>query len=383
MRRRNKRRVAVMTGTRAEYGLLRGVMRRIRDSKSMKLQVIVTGTHVSRKFGHTMDEILKDGFRIDSVIRMAPQEDSGLGMALSLGRSIKELAFRLSKLHPDILVVLGDRFEVLAAALAATYLNIPVAHLHGGDISGSVDQPVRYATSKLCHIHFVASAQAATQLRKIGEDKRRIFIVGAPGLDEILEKGFTSSEVLERKYDIDASKPLLILLQHPVVTEEKKAVPQLMQTLEAIKAIGIQTVVIYPNADAGGMGMIAEIKKFCRKHRFLKPVKSMPRTDFLGLMSIADAMVGNSSSAVIEAPSFRLPVVNIGTRQLGRQRAGYVRDVGHDARKIQLAIENALRGSRSNLKRARTRSPYGDGRSSEKIVRILQDIDLNKFWPKR
>jgi UDP-N-acetylglucosamine 2-epimerase (non-hydrolysing)/GDP/UDP-N,N'-diacetylbacillosamine 2-epimerase (hydrolysing) len=376
------RRIAVMTGTRAEYGLLRGVMRRIQASKSLRLQVIVTGTHVSRQFGRTMDEILKDGFKIDSVIRLAPQEDSGLGMALSLGRSIKELASSLSRLRPDILVVLGDRFEVLAAALAATYLNIPIAHLHGGDISGSVDQPVRHATSKLCHIHFVASAQAGTQLRKIGEDKRRIFIVGAPGLDEILGKVFTSSDILGRKYDIDGSKPLLILLQHPVVTEEKKAVDQLMETLEAVKVIGIQTVVIYPNADAGGMGMIAAIKTFCRKNRFLKPVKSMPRTDFLGLMSVADAMIGNSSSALIEAPSFRLPVVNIGTRQLGRQRAGYVIDVDHDAGQIQLAIKNALRHGNLQAKRPRT-SPYGDGRSSERIVRVLKDIDLNKFWPKR
>jgi UDP-N-acetylglucosamine 2-epimerase (non-hydrolysing)/GDP/UDP-N,N'-diacetylbacillosamine 2-epimerase (hydrolysing) len=377
------RRVAVMTGTRAEYGLLRGVMRRIQASESMKLQVIVTGTHVSRKFGHTMDEILKDGFKIDSVVRMPSQEDSGLGMAMSLGKSIKELAFSLSKLHPDILVVLGDRFEVLAAALAATYLNIPVAHLHGGDVSGSVDQPVRYATSKLCHIHFVASAQSATQLRKIGEDKRRIFIVGAPGLDEILEKRFTASEVLERKYHIDASKALLILVQHPVVTEMDKAADQLIQTLRAVKAIGIQTVMIYPNADAGGMGMIAEIKKFCRKNRFLKPVKNMPRADFLGLMNIAAAMVGNSSSAIIEAPSFGLPVVNIGTRQLGRQKAGYVLDVDHDARKIRLAIEHVLRANHSHLQRARTKSPYGKGRSSERIVRILRGIDLNKFWPKR
>lgn len=379
----NKRKVAVMTGTRAEYGLLRGVMKRIRANKSMKLQVIVTGTHVSHHFGHTKDEILRDGFKIDSVIRMLSEDDSGLGMAVSLGKSIKELAIHLSKLRPDILIVLGDRFEVLAAALAATYLNIPVAHLHGGDVSGSVDQPVRHATSKLSHMHFAASAQAALQLKKIGEDDERIFIVGAPGLDEILEKDYTAPKDLERKYDIDASKPLLILLQHPVVTEEKESVWQMIQSLEAVKDLGIQTVVIYPNADAGGRGMIVEIKKYCKKHRFLKPIPSMPRSDFLGLMSIADTMVGNSSSGIIEAPSFRLPVINIGTRQLGRHRAGYILDVGHDAQRIQQAIRKAMQGSPSLGNAGETESPYGDGRSSERIVRILQDIDLNKFWPKR
>jgi UDP-hydrolysing UDP-N-acetyl-D-glucosamine 2-epimerase len=232
-------------------------------------------------------------------------------------------------------------------------------------------------------MHFAASAQAALQLKEIGEDDERIFIVGPPGLDEILEKDYTAPKDLERKYDIDASKPLLILLQHPVVTEEKESVWQMIQTLDAVKDLGIQTVVIYPNADAGGRGMIAEIKKYCKKHRFLKPIPSMPRSDFLGLMSIADTMVGNSSSGIIEAPSFRLPVINIGTRQLGRQRAGFILDVGHDAQRIQQAIRKAMQDSPSLGNAGETESPYGDGRSSERIVRILQDIDLNKFWPKR
>lgn len=378
-----RRKIAVMTGTRAEYGLLKKTMKEIKGNRSLQLQVIATGTHISRDFGYTLNEILKDGFKVDAKLQILSDNDSGLGMAQSLGKAVSKIAASLVKLRPDIILVLGDRLEVLAAALAATYLNIPIAHIHGGDVSGSVDQPVRYAISKLSHIHFVATLQSAARLKMMGEDEKRIFVVGAPGLDEIAEKSYATAGALEEKYGIDTKKPLVILLQHPVVTEEKQAAWQITQTLKAVEELKIQTIVIYPNADAGGRAMIQVIKQHTSKHKFLKTVLNVPRSDFLGLMSVADAMIGNSSSAIIESSSFKLPVVNIGTRQLGRERADNVIDVGYNQKEIMQAIKKALEDKQFLRQVSMAKNPYGDGHSSEAIVRVLQRIDLNDVWPKR
>lgn len=372
------KKIAVMTGTRAEYGLLHGIMRRINENRDLSLQVVVTGTHVSHDFGYTIREILRDGFRVDERISIISSDDSGLGMAVSLGKAVADIAHTLSRLRPDVLLVLGDRLEVLAAAIGATYLNIPIAHIHGGDVSGSVDQPVRYAISKLSHIHFVATSESAARLKKIGEKENRMFIVGAPGVDQIVEKSYATPGEIRRKYGIDASKPFLVLLQHPVVTEENRSAWQIAQTLKALGKIRIQTLVIYPNADAGGRAMIKEIRKYCSTYEFLKSVQSVSRRDFLGILSIASAIVGNSSSAIIEAPSFKLPAVNIGTRQAGRQKARNVLDVNYNTKDIQRAIVRSLK-----LDLGKLRNPYGDGHASDRIVKTLQQIHLDRFWPKR
>lgn len=378
-----RRRIAFLTGTRAEYGLLKGMMEKIKSKRSLHLQVIVTGTHISKEFGFTLNEILKDGFKVDSEVQILSKTDSGRGMALSLGKAIAKITDSLTSLHPNILVVLGDRLEVLAAALAATYLNIPLAHVHGGDVSGSVDQPVRYAISKLSHIHFVATSQAAARLKAIGEDEKRIFIVGAPGLDDIVKKSYSSATSLEKKYGIDSERPLAMLLQHPVVTEEKQAAWQITQTLKALEELQVQTIIIYPNADAGGRSMIRVIKQHCKKFGLFKAIPSVPRSDFLGLMSIADVMIGNSSSAMIESSLFKLPVVNIGTRQLGRERADNVIDTSYERLNIKQAIRTALEDKDFFAKVRAARNPYGDGRASTAIAEILQEIELHKIWPKR
>ncbi len=383
MKGKRRRKIAVMTGTRAEYGLLKGIMKRIHEDRCLALSTIVTGTHLSRDFGYTVDEIARDGFNIASKLDILSGDDSGLGMALFISRAVNRIAASLAKIRPDILLVLGDRPEVLAAALAATYLNVPIAHVHGGDVSGSVDHPVRYAISKLCHIHFVATPKAASRLRHIGEEKKRIFVVGAPGLDDIIQGSYTAAKDLERKYEIDSRKPLLLLVQHPVVTERRDAAHQMIQTLEALKTLGFQTLIIYPNSDAGGRAMIKEIIKYSRKYSFLKPVPSIPRRDYLGIMSAADVIVGNSSSAIIEAPSFGLPAVNIGSRQLGRERARDVLDVGHDKKSIARAVRSVLANSRFHMGIAGTRHPYGNGRASKRIARHLRNINLGRYWPKR
>ena len=378
-----RKKIAVITGTRAEYGLLRGIMKRIRKSQSLDLQVIVTGTHVSKDFGHTLDEIVADGFKVDSKVRILSADDSGFGMAMSLGIAVRKISRSLAKMHPSILVMLGDRLEVLAAALASTYMNVPIAHIHGGDVSGSVDQSVRYAISKLSHIHFVATTGAAARLKAIGEDRKRIFVVGAPGLDEIVERSYTAADVLEKKYGVDVKRPLVILLQHPVVTEEKQAAWQITQTLKALEDLRIQSIIIYPNVDSGGRSMIRTVKQQCRRYGFLKSMPSIPRSDFLGLMSIADVMIGNSSSAIIESSLFKLPVINIGTRQVGRERAGNVIDVDHDRQTIKYAIKKALEDKQFLHKVRTAKNPYGGGRSSEAITRILQQVNLDEIWPKR
>jgi UDP-hydrolysing UDP-N-acetyl-D-glucosamine 2-epimerase len=266
---------------------------------------------------------------------------------------------------------------MLVGAVAATYMSIPIAHIHGGEISGNVDEPVRHAITKLAHIHFAATEDSAERIRRMGEEPWRIHVVGAPGLDLILSGKAPQLKEIASKYGLDLSKPLLLVVQHPVVTEADEAASQIRQTLEAVKELKHQTILIYPNADAGGRRMIEVIRGY-EKCRFLKTFRSVPHEDYLGLLRLASVMVGNSSSGIIEAPSFGLPVVNIGTRQTGRQRAGNIIDVGYDTEEIIEAINKALHDQYFREKVGQCKNPYGDGKAGERIVRILSEVKLNK-----
>jgi len=368
------RRVAVLTGTRAEYGILKPVLGAIKSHPKLDLILIVTGMHLSREFGYTVREIEKDGFEIDAKVRMLQKEDTRAAMAKSIGRCVIKMVDVLEKTKPDILVLLGDRAEMLAAAVAASYMGIPIAHLHGGEVSGSIDDSVRHAITKLAHIHFAATRKSAERIVKMGEDPSRVFVVGAPALDTILSARLPEPSYLSKKYGINLSEPLLLVLQHPVVTEYEDAARQIRETMEAIMELRLQTIVIYPNADAGGRKMIKVIKEY-EKYPFIKSFKSIPYEDFLGLMKIASVLIGNSSCGIIEAPSFHLPVVNIGSRQTGRERSTNVIDVGYDRKEIVRAIKKALDPEfRKRVKRCK--NPYGDGKASERIAKILSEIEI-------
>ncbi len=371
------RRIAVITGTRAEYGIFKSVLRKIEANPKLDLSLIVVGMHLSAEFGYTVKEIAEDDFEIEAKIDVLHSEDAGAAMSKSIGRYIIRTASVLEKIKPDVLLILGDRSEMLAGAVSATYMGISIAHIHGGDISGNVDEPVRHAITKLAHIHFAATKESANRIIKMGEEPWRVHVVGAPGLDLILNEKMPETGEIARKYGLDLSNPIILVLQHSVIIEADDAPNQIRETLEAITELGHQTILIYPNADAGGRRMIEMIREY-EKHPFIKTFRSVLHKEYLSLMKLASVMVGNSSSGIIEAPSFRLPVVNIGTRQKGRQRAENVIDVDYDKEEIKMAIQKALYDKKFKEKVKNCKNFYGDGKAGMRIANVLSEIKIDK-----
>lgn len=372
-----KRKITVITGTRSEYGLLHPVMSAIEDHPELKLSIIATGMHLSRQHGYTIDEITKDGFMIEAAIDMLMRGDTGASMAKSLGKGIIGITEALEKIKPDILLVLGDRDEPFAGTIAAAHMNIPIAHIHGGEITqGCIDESIRHSITKFAHIHFPATQESAQRIRKMGEEIWRIHTVGAPGLDTILNVNFIPEKELMKKYSLNHEKPLLLVIQHPVTLQPEKAGKQMRITLEALKELDMQTILVYPNSDAGGRSMISVIKQY--EHlSFLRTFKSLPHIEYISLMNIANALIGNSSGGIIEAPSFHLPVVNVGTRQEGRQHTCNLINVPHNKQKIIQAIKKALYDKDFMNEVFNCKNPYGDGKAGIRIADVLARIEIN------
>jgi len=374
----NSREITVLTGTRAEYGLLKSSMEAIQTHSELSLSVVATGMHLSPRHGRTVHEIRDDGFTVDREVLMQIDGDSGTAMAKSLGVGTTGLADAFASLNPDIVLLLGDRDEALAGALAAAHMNIPVAHIHGGDsmYGAVIDDSIRHAITKFAHIHFPASELSAKRIRKLGEEEWRITISGAPGLDDILAGDFEDPVTVLSKYDLDPLEPLLLLVQHPVTTQSERAGEQMKTTLDAVESFDTQIVVIYPNSDAGGNQIISEIES----REFSQPVRtfrSLPRDEYLALMYAADVMVGNSSSGIIEAPSFNLPVVDVGPRQEGRQRAKNVISVPHKAVRIREALSRVLSDSNQTEISVSATNPYDHGGAGKRIADRLAEVTID------
>ncbi|MFC2163244.1 UDP-N-acetylglucosamine 2-epimerase [Candidatus Altiarchaeota archaeon] len=370
------RKVMVITGRRAEFGLIKSTLKAIREHESLELCLVVTGNHLIPEFGGTIKQIKEEGFEINAKVNAYPKEDSGVSMAKAIGECILGLVDVVEKEKPDVMLVLTDLGHALAGSIVGAHMNIPLAHVHGGDVSGTIDESLRHAITKFAHIHFPATEKSAERIRKMGEEEWRIHVTGAPGLDEILHQELYSKHEVCGKFGLDPGKPMLLMVQHPVTTEVEQAESQIKETMSAVADTGYQTVVIYPNADAGARQMIKVIERYANEQG-IQIHKNLDRKTYLSLMKHADAMVGNTSSGIIEAPSFRTPVVNIGTRQNGRERAGNVIDVGHDRAEILEGIEKAM-SKEFRTKMAGIKSPYGDGKTGSKIADILTDIDINK-----
>ncbi len=372
------KRILVITGSRSEYGLLKPLLRSIEQSRQLYLQLAATGSHVSKIFGETIQEIKKD-FNIDAIVDLPLGKDTNAGMSIAVGKSVMEFTQVFRKLKPDVVVILGDRFEIFGVAIAAFYMNIPIAHIHGGDRSGGshLDDSVRHAITKLSHIHFTSTAQSARRVIKLGEESWRVHVVGALGIDAIYayKRCHSKKNGSSKQFKVNSKEPLVILLQHPVTTEAKDGKLQIRNSLNAIKELALQTVVIYPNADAGSRTMMKTIGNF-KKYPLIQIRNNLSHDEFLGLMASADVILGNSSAAIIEAPAFRLPIVNIGTRQNGRERGDGFIDVGYDKDGIMKAIKRALsKKFRENIKQ---NNIYGDGKASRRIVSILSNLEINK-----
>lgn len=368
------RHILYVSGTRADYGLMRSTLLAIDQAEGLKLTIAATGMHLMQSRGHTLHEIEKEGF---SIVKSEAifQQDSRISMGRFVGECISGLVDICEQNTPDVILVLGDRGEMLAGATVGTYLGIPVGHIHGGEVSSTVDEAIRHAITKLAHFHLPATQDSADRIQRMGESTWRIQVVGAPGLDGIREN-LIEEELLFEELGFDREKPLALLIQHPVSEEEEEAGKQIEASLEAVLEMNMQVVVVYPNADAGGSNMIERIQAYAA-HPHLRVYSSLPRSRFLSIMEYAQVMVGNSSSGLIEAPSFHLPVVNIGNRQLGRLRGANIIDVSPKKGEIMAGIKQALYDAGYLSALGSSSNPYGDGQSAERIVAYLRKLEIN------
>ncbi|MCD6404253.1 MAG: UDP-N-acetylglucosamine 2-epimerase (hydrolyzing) [Planctomycetes bacterium] len=370
------KKVCVVTGSRAEYGILRPVMRRIGKSRRLSLQVIAAGMHLAGEFGHTVDHITSDGFHVDARVKMLPENDTPAAMAQSVGRGIVGFTKAFGKLESDVVVVLGDRTESFAAAAAAALSGKVLAHIHGGDrAEGGYDDYMRHAITKMAHIHFAATEGAARRIRRLGELRKRIFVVGAPGLDEIHPTRLPAASATKKRYGFPPRKPLILAVQHSISTHPKTAAGEIEETLRALEAVGLPTILVYPNSDAGSRAMTRVIARY-EGRAWLRTARSLPRSEFLAVMKAATVMVGNSSSGIIEAASLHLGVVNIGRRQAGRQRAGNTLDVKPNANAIEKAVRSIVFDTRKRKRLESAKNIYGDGRASSRIVGVLEGLEI-------
>lgn len=377
---RAKRKICVVTGSRAEYGILYWLLREIQADSKLKLQVAVTGMHLEPPFGNTYKQIEKDGFKIDIKVPLGISGDSDKAIACASGKAVAGFGEAFSRLNPDIVVVLGDRFEICAASFAAVLSRVPVAHIHGGEITqGAFDDMLRHAVTKMAHFHFVSHPAYAKRVVQMGESPKRVFHVGAPGLDHLRHTKLLTLKELEAALGIAVTKNTAVVTFHPTTLEKGAAKRQSENLLRAIQQSGIHAVFTLPNADPENRVIANLIKAYVRGN----PTKaqayaSLGTVKYLSLLKHAGLMVGNSSSGIIEAPSFKLPVVNIGTRQLGRIRAKNVIDCGEDSSSILQAIRKAsserFLNSLKNLQ-----NPFGDGRSSARIKNILKRVNISKL----
>ena len=369
-----KRRVAYVTGTRADYGLFSEPLKRIREQPDLELALVVTGMHLEPEFGMTVGEIEADGMPVAARVRNLTGGDTAADQALSIGNAIAGITPALVELRPDVVIVLGDRGEMLAAAIAAAHLNLAVAHVHGGEVSGTIDELVRHAITRFSHVHFAATADAAGRLRRMGERPEHVHVSGAPGLDYLSRFEPVAEGELSAELGMAPGAPFVLFTQHPVTLELADAARQMESSLDALADAGVEVVATYPNADAGGRAMIEVLER--RRGPLLHVVPNLGRRKYATLMSRAAAMVGNSSSGIIEAPFFGLPAVNVGTRQQGRLRAENVIDVGYEREAIRRAIECALSDASFIARSRAAGNPYGDGHAGERIVEVLASLEL-------
>jgi len=374
-----RRRILAVTGIRSEYDIMSSVFRAIDRHPALELSVAVTGAHLSDAYGHTIDDIRADGFVIADEIESLINGDRNASRVKGLAVQLQGLIQTAMRVKPDILLVLGDREESMSTALLGAYMNIPVAHVAGGDrVVGNVDDQVRHAVTKLAHIHFTTNSESAERILRLGEQPFRVFDVGNPGLDRLLEVPQIDSAALSARlgFEIADGKPLILLIQHVISTEVDAAYEQMHTTLEAIAELGVCTVLSYPNSDAGGQQMIRAIHEF-KSLPCLHAAKNIPRLEFVNLMRRARCMLGNSSAGILEAPLLGLPVVNVGNRQRGRLHAENVEFVPHDKNRIIAAVRRALDDEEYRGRVVRCKNPYGDGKSSQRIADTLANIALD------
>lgn len=378
------RRVCVVTGARSEYGLLRHVMRGIYESKFLDLRVLVTGTHLSAEFGNTYREIEDDGFHISKKLEILLSSDSPAAVTKSMGLGLVGAADALSEIQPDLMLVLGDRYEIFPIVAAAMVHRVPVAHIHGGESTeGLIDESIRHSITKMSHLHFVATEAYRRRVIQLGEQPSRVFCVGGMGVDCISKTSLLSRMQLESTLDLKFGKPCLMITFHPVTLENASAEEQMTELLQALEDIpDANFIFTMPNGDTEGRVLFQLIDNFVKKHsERSKAFTSLGQLRYLSCLQFVDVVVGNSSSGLLEVPSFCKPTVNIGDRQRGRAKAASVIDCEPNKVAIKASIYKALSESfRANA--ATVENPYGNGGASEKIIRILETTQFDALLKK-
>ena len=372
------RKICVVTGSRAEYGLLRLIMHEINDDPNLTLQVLATGMHLSPIFGLTYKEIEADGFRIDFKVESLNSSDTPIGIAESMSKGLIGCAEAFSHLRPDVIVVLGDRFEIFAATAAALVAKIPVAHLHGGETTvGAFDEAFRHSITKMSHLHFVAAEEYRNRVIQLGENPKNIFLVGGLGVDGIKRSNLLEKEELEKSLDLEFQPRSLLVTFHPVTLEDETSEVQMKELLSALSNLPNTTLIFtMPNADTGGQALIKMIENFVQKTSNAYSFISLGQQRYFSCIAQVDGVVGNSSSGLAEVPSLKKGTINIGNRQLGRLLASSVINCEPKEEKIREALDKLYSMDfRESLETAT--NPYGEGGASSKVVEILRDFSFD------
>jgi GDP/UDP-N,N'-diacetylbacillosamine 2-epimerase (hydrolysing) len=365
------RKICYVSGTRADFGLMQSTLTAIDQHPELALSIVVTGMHLLPQYGNTLSDIERAGLPVARLVPVDMEPSTGATMARNIGRMLTSFVDAFEDIRPDLVLLLGDRGEMLAGALAAIHLNIPVVHIHGGERSGTVDEPVRHAISKLSHYHFTATQGAAERLVRMGEAPQNVWVTGAPGLDGLAELASARRESLCLAAGLSPDRPIGLMVFHPVLQEAASAGTDTDCLLDVLLEQGIQVVALMPNSDAGSDAVRVALNKRSGTVG-LHVATHLPRDVFVSWMAHADLMIGNSSAGIIEAATFGTPVINIGSRQGMRERNSNVLDVPADGAALQRAVREALANGRFAAMNI-----YGEGRAAERIVDLLGRVPLD------
>lgn len=374
------RKVFVLVERRADYSRYKPILEKLKADPFFEIYLVVTGICLLDIHGKDINYIKNDGFTINATIPMFVEgnEDSGAEMVRSMARVMLGVVDELEKAKPDVVLSGFDIGGNFAVTIAAAHMNIPVFHIQGGEVTGSIDESIRHAMSKFSHIHLPATELSKDRLIRMGENPDSIHVVGCPSIDVLVQTPYIDPKIIEKEFNLDFSKPIVLMIQHPVTTEAKSSYDQIKETVNAIKELGIQCVTLLPNNDAGHSKIIEYIKS-----SGLRWIPSLPTDKFVNLYRNVWALVGNSSSGIHETPTLKIPTVNIGTRQQDRERADNVIDVPYDTKEIKKALEKALFDNDFRTKVKNIKNPYGEGDSAEKIVHVLKTANITNIIQKR
>jgi GDP/UDP-N,N'-diacetylbacillosamine 2-epimerase (hydrolysing) len=373
------KKIAIVTGGRSDYGNLRPLLKAIEQDKDFKLYLIVTGAHLSQKYGYTVREIMNDNLPIYKEINNLSANDKLEGRAESIVKQLPPLLEAFMGIEPDFVIGFGDREEPLNCAILCNYIKVPFLHISGGDYAyGNADDMIRHAISKIAHVHFVTNQESKERLIKMGEESWRVINVGLPAIDIIVNKEFTRAKDIISKFNLDMKKPTIVVLNHPVTSQYEESEKQIKNILTATSEIDCNLIVLYPNSDPGSKIIIKTIERFLKRNPHVKVFPSLHHFDFLGLLNISSCLIGNSSSGIIESAYFSLPTINVGERETGRMHGGNVVFVDNSLQEIRKQLKLCL--SKKGYLKKSTKYLYGNGDACKRILNSLKQMKIDSTF---